>query len=193
MTVENYANQRQLAICATRSQERIVGQNRPHADANRVDFRANSLRVPVGGGRRQRGPTTGRLGNATVCADGRLQRHKRSSLVHERKEGLIEQNCRGATGPHVHFDPSRLEEGEASAAHERIRILDGCHDTRDAGFGNSRNTGTRATRVATGFKRAIQRGATRFKSGQRRGRSLRHAGARAREILLPRPRHRQTR
>ena len=75
--IEDHPRQWPFAIRAARGQQRIVDQNRPDADADRVDFGADALRVAVGGGRRQRRPLAGRCRNPAVDAGRRLQDDER--------------------------------------------------------------------------------------------------------------------
>ena len=77
-TVEHDPRQGTLAVHLPRRQQRVVGENGPRSDGDRVHLGAEVLHAPIGGRRRELGARARRRGDAAVDARRRLEDDERA-------------------------------------------------------------------------------------------------------------------
>ena len=82
-------------------------------------------------------------------------------LAHEGEIGLVEAARLRRRDADVDGDVVRAQLLESFAAHERIRILDGGHDARDARRDDAFDAGAGSAAMTARLERAVQRGAAR--------------------------------
>ena len=141
LAIEDHPRQRPFAMHGARGELRIVDQNRPDADADRVDFSAHDVRVPVGRRRREVRALARRGGEAAVEARGRFEDDERPSFAHQREERLIEPRGGGGADAGLDVDAVRPQIGEPAAVHGGIRILHRRHDAADPGVDDAADAG----------------------------------------------------
>ena len=193
LAVEHDTRQRSLAInrratVSSGSSARMVPTPTPIASTSaRTRWAWRFARADVSAVRR-RAP-----GDAAVEAGRRLQDDERPSFRHQREECLVQCCRRSGTQSHVDHHAGRTKKREASAADQRVRILDRRHDPTNAGFDD---VDGRTGRCGQGGNtvRACNRASRRVRASlPRSARGPRRAPRpRARGSPVPPQRHRAT-
>src|SRR5712691_382638 len=159
--IEDHADQRALAVGASRGQLGVVDENRSAADADRVDLGPDPMGVAIGRRRRQMGPLRRRCGDAAVQTGRGLQNDKRPSLAHQREKRQVQLDSGLRRQTDVDGDAARPQNREAAAAHRRIRIFHRGDDAHDAGVDDPADARAGAPLVTARLERAVQRRAPR--------------------------------
>ena len=138
-------------------QTRIVVQHRADSGEYGATLGALPLHVrPRFFARNPLAPSV-RQGSFPVQAGGNFQRNKRAAAFDARQKSSIEGACFIGQQTALHADAGRLQQSNAFAGHQRIRVAHGnhhtCHACRHQTFGTRRC----ATVMGTGFQRDIRR------------------------------------
>ncbi len=159
--VEQDPRQRAAPMELARRQQRIVGEDGPGADRDRVDLGAHGVRVPQ------------RIVRADARALPRLRRHaiveaRRGFHDDERPMQGLEREIRAvqperplAAGSHRHVDALLTQKIEPAATDARIGVDCRRNHARDAGRRNTFDARAGSADVAARLERAVERRAAR--------------------------------
>ena len=102
-----------------------------------------------------------RQGSFPVQAGGDFQRNKRAAAFDARQKSPIKGTRFISQQTALHADTGRLQQGDAFAGHQRIRVAHGNHHTRHTRRNQTFGTRGRSSVMGTGFQRDIRRCAAR--------------------------------